>query len=43
MTDITKNNNQEKATLPVPATYIIGKDGTIIWRHFDYNYSKELW
>jgi peroxiredoxin len=40
MTDIAKNNNQYEATLPVPATYIIGKDGTIIWRHFNYNYSE---
>ena len=39
MTDIAKNNNQEEAKLPVPATYIIGKDGLIKWRHFDYNYS----
>lgn len=39
-TDIAGNNNQEEAQLPVPATYIIGKDGKIKWRHFDYNYSK---
>ena len=39
-TDIAKNNNQDEAQLPVPATYIIGKDGKIKWRHFDYDYSK---
>jgi peroxiredoxin len=39
-TDIAENNHQEEAQLPVPATYIIGKDGTIKWRHFDYDYSK---
>ncbi len=39
-TDIAENNNQEEAQLPVPATYIIGRDGTIKWRHFDYDYSK---
>ncbi|MBL4668878.1 MAG: redoxin domain-containing protein [Flavobacteriales bacterium] len=39
-TDIAKNNNQEEATLPVPATYIIGQDGLIKWRHFNYNYSE---
>ncbi len=39
-TDIAENNNQEEAQLPVPATYIIGKDGKIKWRHFDYDYSK---
>ena len=40
LTDIAKSNNQEEAKLPVPATYIIGGDGKIKWRHFDYNYSK---
>lgn len=40
MTDIAENNNQEEATLPVPATYIIGQDGKIKWRQFDYDYSK---
>ena len=35
-----ENNNQEEAKLPVPATYIIGKDGLIKWRHFNYNYSQ---
>ena len=39
-TDIAENNNQEEAKLPVPATYIIGTDGKIKWRHFDYDYSK---
>ncbi len=39
-TDIAENNNQEEAKLPVPATYIIGKDGMIKWRHFNYNYSE---
>lgn len=37
-TDIAENNSQDEATLPVPATYIIGRDGVIKWRHFDYNY-----
>lgn len=39
-TDIAESNNQDEAKLPVPATYIIGKDGKIKWRHFDYDYSK---
>ncbi len=39
LTDIAKNNGKENAELPVPATYIIGKDGVIKWRHFDYNYN----
>ncbi len=40
LTDIAKNNNQNQAKLPVPATYIVGQDGNIKWRHFDYNYSR---
>ena len=40
MTNIAKNNNQEVAKLTVPATYIIGRDGKVRWRHFDYNYSR---
>lgn len=40
MTDIAENNGQEEAILPVPATYIIGKDGKIIYRHFDFNYGN---
>lgn len=39
-TDIAENNGQDEAMLPVPATYIIGKDGKIKWRHFDYDYTK---
>ena len=26
--------------LPIPATFIIGQDRTIIWRHFDPDYRK---
>lgn len=40
LTDIAKNNNQKEAVLPVPATYIIGKGGKIIYRQFDFNYTK---
>lgn len=28
------------ANLPVPAVYVIGKDGRIVYRHFDRDYSK---
>lgn len=38
--DIAKSNNQEDAVLPVPATYIIGEKGIILWRHFDLNYKN---
>ncbi|NNE25291.1 MAG: AhpC/TSA family protein [Saprospiraceae bacterium] len=33
-------NQQDEATLPVPATYLIGKGGKIKWVHFDPNYSE---
>ena len=39
-TDIAENNSQEEAQLPVPATYIIDRNGKITWRYFDYDYSK---
>lgn len=38
--DIAANNAQEDAGLPVPATYIIGMDGKIMWRHFDLDYKN---
>lgn len=37
---LKKFNDQEKAILPVPATYIINSEGKIIYRFFDLNYSK---
>ncbi len=39
-TDIAENNKEETAHLPVPATFIIDKTGTIIWRQFDPNYKN---
>ncbi len=35
--NVQSDNSQ---TLPIPATYIINKDSTIIWRHFDRDYKK---
>ncbi len=40
MTDIASNNGQEEATLPIPATYIIDRDGSIIARQFDPDYKN---
>tara|TARA_R110002073_G_scaffold40547_6_gene115362 strand:- start:12785 stop:13465 length:681 start_codon:yes stop_codon:yes gene_type:complete len=37
---IPENNGSETAQLPVPATYVIDKTGTIIYAHFDPNYKK---
>lgn len=35
---VSQSDNTQR--LPVPATYIIGQDGVIKWRHFNRNYSK---
>ena len=33
-------NAQDEAVLPVPATYVIGQNGKIIYKQFEYNYSN---
>lgn len=40
MVDLTEYNMSEEAMLPVPATYVIDQEGKVIYRHFDYDYSK---
>lgn len=40
LTSISNHNDQEEAHLPVPATFIIDKNQKIVYRHFDYDYSK---
>lgn len=40
--DLLKTNNQKEATLPVPAVYIVNKEGTITYRYFDENYRKRI-
>ncbi len=37
---VAKYNAENNNVLPVPATYIIGKDGTISYVHYDPDYSK---
>ena len=37
---IKETNDDEKAVLPVPATYVINKEGTIVYSHFDPDYHK---
>ena len=37
---IDKYNQENANTLPVPATYIIGKDGMIAYVHYDPDYSN---
>lgn len=36
--NLTKSNGNEDFTLPVPATYVIDKNGIIAYKHFDENY-----
>jgi peroxiredoxin len=38
--DIAKNNGRDVAHLPVPATYIINRDGIVVAVHFDPDYHK---
>ncbi len=38
--DFDKANGSNSANLPVPAAYIIGKDGKIKYAFFDVNYTK---
>ncbi|PCJ64989.1 MAG: alkyl hydroperoxide reductase [Bacteroidetes bacterium] len=38
--DLKESHSDDSQRLPVPATYIIGQDGVIKWRHFDRNYRK---
>jgi peroxiredoxin len=38
--DIAENNGRDAARLPVPATYIINKDGIIVATQFDPDYKK---
>lgn len=33
-------HSDDSQRLPIPATFIIGQDGTILWRHFDPDYKK---
>ena len=40
--DLLKTNNQKEAVLPVPAVYIVNKEGTITYRYFDENYKKRV-
>ena len=38
--DLEKNNGNKDHVLPVPATYVIGKSGKVIYVHFDKDYTK---
>ncbi len=38
--DLEANNGNTDHMLPVPATYVIGKDGKLTYVHFDKDYRK---
>lgn len=40
--DLLTNNGQKTAMLPVPAVYIINKEGTVTYRFFDENYRNRV-
>jgi len=35
---LAEASGDQSEQLPVPATYLIGTDGTVLWRHFDQDY-----
>ena len=37
---LTINNQKERAVLPVPAVYIINREGKIIYRFFDKDITR---
>lgn len=39
-TDIAKNNGRDAARLPVPATYLVNREGIIVAVQFDPNYNN---
>jgi len=38
--DLKNANSDDSERLPIPATFIIGKDSKIVWRQFDPDYKK---
>lgn len=40
--DLLKINNQKEAMLPVPAVYIINRDGSVTFRYFNEDYRKRI-
>ena len=40
--DLLKNNHQREASLPVPAVYVINKEGSVTFRYFDVDYRKRV-
>lgn len=40
--DLLKANGQKEAYLPVPAVYIVNKDGSVTYRYFDADYKRRV-
>ncbi|GAC1425390.1 MAG: hypothetical protein NVSMB67_27050 [Flavisolibacter sp.] len=40
--DLLSINHQQEVSLPVPAVYIVNKEGSIIFRYFENDYKKRL-
>lgn len=40
--DLLATNKQKEAVLPVPAVYIINREGSVTYRYFDENYRKRV-
>jgi peroxiredoxin len=38
--NLKQAHSDDSQRLPIPATFVIGKDGKIAWRHFDPDYKK---
>ncbi len=38
--NMDESHSEEEFQLPIPATYLIDKNGVIIWKHFDPDYKK---
>jgi peroxiredoxin len=38
--DLTEAHSDNSERLPIPATYIIGQNGKVLWRHFDRDYRQ---
>ena len=39
---LKETHSDDSQRLPIPATYIIGTDGKIVWRQFDPDYKKTI-
>lgn len=38
--NLKKAHSDDSERLPVPATFVVGQDGIVKWRHFEHEYSK---